>query len=117
MRYDAFDEMNKIFDQLFTQVIKSNSVARVPIGTIKETDTGYSLKVELPGVAKENIDLQIMEDSIVIREKKESSKKFYRKISLPEPVQTDLTTAVFRDGLLEVHLPKVKPRVKHVDIE
>ncbi len=77
----------------------------------------------MPGIPKENIQLEVTEDSIEVRAqqkvKKETKRKsmyssniretqFYTKIPLPAKVKPDNACAIFKDGLLTVEIPRVK---------
>jgi len=86
------------------------------------------VKAEIPGVEKENINIYLTNDTISIKGemKKEeevneadyhyserSYGSFARTLNLPVKVQTDKVKASFKDGILEIHLPKaeeVKPK-------
>lgn len=79
------------------------------------------LKAELPGMKKEDVEVDISDHMITIsgEKKKEekvenkdyyrlerSSGRFTRTFTLPENVETDKSKASFHDGVLEVHIPK-----------
>ena len=86
-----------------------------------ETPTDLVVRVELPGVKKENVDITIRDNYLVIRaEKKEEQEenkehvhvvervygKFERVIPLPTDVDPDKAKATFKDGVLEIRFPK-----------
>src|SRR5262245_66362262 len=99
-------------------------------------DQGHSLclAVELPGMAREDVELPIEGDALVLRgEKKVESKteeegcyrleraygRFQRVIPLPEGVDVEKAEATFAKGVLTVQLPKVataKPRGRRLQI-
>jgi HSP20 family protein len=81
------------------------------------------IKAELPGVEKENVNIAITDNTLTIKGevKKEEEVKdeeyyrreraygsFLRDITLPVTVLSDEVNAVFRDGILEIHLPKAE---------
>lgn len=99
---------------------------RAPAVDLIDRENEILLRAELPGVRKEDISISLTADSITIeaRSKQEeaeekgdyrrreiSSSAFSRSMSLPAEVDTDAAKAVFKDGVLEVTLPK-KPAAK-----
>jgi HSP20 family protein len=91
--------------------------------------------VELPGLKKEDIEVNLSENTLTITGEKKKEKKiekkdyyrmessfgsFARSISLPPDVQTDKARAQFRDGVLEIRLPRTEEarrKAKKVTIE
>lgn len=91
-------------------------------------------KAELPGLKKEDIDINITENTLTISGSKEKEEKverkdyirverssgsFSRSFSLPVDVKTDAATASFKDGVLEVRIPKseeTKKRKRKIEI-
>jgi HSP20 family protein len=78
-------------------------------------------KVELPGLGKEDIQVNISDHILTIKGEKKSEEEikqenyyrsersygsFSRSVELPTEVQADKTRASFKNGVLEVHLPK-----------
>ena len=99
-----------------------------------ETKDELVLNVELPGVREKDISLSITGDLLTVKGERAFNQelkdenyvhlervygKFERSIQLPMPVQADRVKATFRDGVLEVKLPKaeeVKPKDIKIDI-
>ena len=96
---------------------------RVPITDLRETESGFIAAIELPGVEKEDIELDVSEHAITVRvEKKEErkvekeeegifrhaaiSRQFFRQFPLPAEVQPEKAKAVFENGILRVEVPK-----------
>ena len=92
-----------------------------PAVDIEETDKEYLIKAELPEVTKENVKVEMLEGVLTIegerkREKEEKGKKFHklersygkfvRQFALPVEVDGGKIQAEFKDGMLNVHLPK-----------
>ncbi|HHY98012.1 MAG TPA: Hsp20/alpha crystallin family protein [Firmicutes bacterium] len=100
-------------------------------------DRGDSIvvKAEIPGVSKDEINLTLTEDGLTIsgetrRDEEIKDRDYYRRersygsftrtIPLPVAVQKEGAKATFKDGVLEVTLPKVKgagPRGTQINIE
>lgn len=127
------EEMDRLFGRVSRPLLGKNKelapfkAARTPISGIKETGKSIIANIELPGIPKENIELNVTEDSIEIKaQKKEeaevkkkgaysyqsSASQFYRKLPLPAEVKPDQAQAEFKDGLLKVEIPKVK-QIEH----
>ncbi len=100
-----------------------------PLADMWETDKDVLATLEIPGVTKEDIDINVVDDSLEIKvEKKEELKEegkkqgmyrlerryggYYRTMSLPENVDPDKIKATYENGVLELRMPKVKSRKK-----
>ena len=85
------------------------------------------VKAELPGMEKDNIELNLSDNRLTIRgekKKEEEVKKegyyrsersygsFVRTLELPSEVQTDKVKAAFKNGVLEIRLPKTEEAKK-----
>ncbi|APH06476.1 Hsp20/alpha crystallin family protein [Bacillus weihaiensis] len=87
---------------------------------INETKEHFTITAALPGVAKEQIHVEMSGDTVVIevKENREGSPRHIsgtRTISLPDYVVKRNMKAVYRHGLLEIQLEKKKPR--RIEIE
>jgi HSP20 family protein len=93
----------------------------LPPADLKETDQAYQLAIELPGLSKDDIDLQLRDDVLVIRghkgEEAEDAKanyrfaerrfgRFERAFPVPDDIDPAKVDAAFRDGVLRITLPK-----------
>ena len=85
----------------------------------------FQVIVELPGFNKEDVNIEVAEDSVMISAKKtaaeeeknknyirreRSAQTYYRRIQLPEKVVSDNAKANLKDGVLEITLPKKEPK-------
>jgi HSP20 family protein len=76
----------------------------------------FKIFVELPGVDKDEVKLNVAEDSIEIQTNDE--RKFYKFIDLDETVDVDSTKASYKNGILTVELDKKLKRTgKEVKID
>ncbi len=94
----------------------------MPAVDIRETDTDLVVYAALPGLSKEDVNLEVKDNTLVLsgRIKGRGSEEdswvrremargdFYRAFSLPSDVQSAKVTATMRDGVLEVRLPKAE---------
>ena len=100
--------------------------AWIPAVDLEEYDKEYVIRLEAPGLHKENLDLNLMGQVLTITGRREEKKEkaegrviwqeremgaFTRTIRLPAPVVENKIEANFQDGILTVHLPKVTPAV------
>jgi HSP20 family protein len=101
---------------------------------IEETDKEYLIKAELPDIRKEEVKVEMTDGVLTIegerkREKEENGKKlhkversygrFVRQFVLPKEVEAAKIEAEFKDGMLNVHLPKTaaaKPKAIEVKV-
>jgi HSP20 family protein len=81
---------------------------REPLVDIVETETEIRVVVELPGVEKTDIKLQGTEDSLDISVNT-SQNKYYKEIQLPAKVRVKEAASTYKNGVLEVVLPKIEP--------
>ena len=123
-------DFERIFDHIFTD---SGSSARGPAADIVERDDHYQVQVDLPGVKKEDIQVTIEDGHLLIRARREIEKtdekdsvlrherrsgEFARTFRLGDHISTEGIAAQYRDGVLEVRIPKseaAKPRM--VDVQ
>jgi HSP20 family protein len=108
---------------------------KVPAAELQETDDAIYLKLELPGVEAKDLDIQVTEDAVHISgERKSETKtqnngttksefyygKFQRVIPLSARIQNTNVTADYKDGILNLTLPKSeqeKNKVVKVNLE
>ena len=96
---------------------------RVPAAELQETDDAILLLLELPGLDAKDLDIQVTEDAVHISgERKSKTKtenngttksefyysKFQRVIPLSARIQNTNVTADYKDGILNLTLPKSK---------
>lgn len=82
-----------------------------------ETDTGFIVKAELPGVEKQNIHLEIMGEELIITVKaaKGESRSGKRSIPIPPSAIKSSLKANYRNGVLKITLPKKKSTKINID--
>jgi HSP20 family protein len=100
---------------------------------VVDRDAEVVVRAELPGVAKEDLDVTLTDDSVTLKahtshEEKEEKGEYYRRemsygeyqrtVSLPHTVNGEKARATFNNGVLELTLPKVeKTSRKKVKVE
>eukprot|EP01102_Stenamoeba_stenopodia_P007003 TRINITY_DN1955_c0_g1_i1.p1 TRINITY_DN1955_c0_g1~~TRINITY_DN1955_c0_g1_i1.p1 ORF type:complete len:218 (+),score=59.04 TRINITY_DN1955_c0_g1_i1:217-870(+) len=106
-----------------------------PSVDISETEKEFTIHAELPGVKKEDLKLQIDDDVLTVqgerkfekveegrefRKRERSYGSFARTFQLPEGVDQESIKASFKDGVLEVSIPKAqeqKPKGRTIEVE
>jgi HSP20 family protein len=104
-----------------------------PAINMKEGDKEVSVQAELPGMEAKDLDISVQNGNLVLQgekrfedeENREDYQRveraygsFYRVVPLPTEVDEDNVKASFKNGVLEVKLPKTAPRQgKKIEIE
>ena len=134
--WDEFNPASRhsIFSAPWRALVSEEGVATPAVDVIDKKDS-VLVKAELPGIDKDKIDITIENETLVIKSeikheeevKKEdyyhcerSYRSFARTIALPTKVDSSKVSATFKDGILEINLPKVeekKPKKVHVDVK
>jgi HSP20 family protein len=92
------------------------SDAREPLVDVSEREKEIIVIAELPGVSKEDIDLEISGSVLTIRVDT-AKKKYYKEVELPAEVKDDATNASYKNGILEVKLKRKKSKKKGKKIQ
>jgi HSP20 family protein len=119
--HNAFLDFAKVFDN-YPQVSDENSIsAFMPKVNTREGEYAYHIMVDLPGIKKEDINIDVNENVLTVygsREFKEETKKedyykvessfgkFQRAFNLPENIDAENISATSIDGVLEIVVPK-----------
>jgi len=141
-----FQEMERRFEDFFRKPfsLMPSWMPRLRMPEVEDVVTAIDIltegdnivvKAELPGMKKEDIDVSLTKDTITISGEKKKEEKiekkdyhsiersygsFKRSFSLPSEIQTDKASAKFKDGVLEIRIPKTeeaKKKEKKVTIE
>ncbi len=132
------DEINRLFDfslgRLPSERMGLFEGEWAPSVDVYEDESKVVVKAELPGMTDKDIDVNILNNTLAIKgeKKKEEEKKeqsyyrlersygaFQRSITLPSHVASDKVKASFKNGVLEIELPKkeeAKPKQIKVDV-
>lgn len=128
-------QINRLINEtLVPAAVWERSLTRVPLAEMEDTKDAIHLKLELPGIEANDLDVQVTEKAVSISgERKSETKtqengvtrsefrygKFQRVIPLPSKIQNTNVTAEYKDGILNLTLPKAeeeKNRVVKVDL-
>lgn len=139
-----FEEMDRMFEGFFPRRwmhpfhwemphLHEMAELKMPRIDIIDRDTEIVIRAELPGVAKEDVDLSITDNNVTIKattshEEKEEKGNYYRceisrgsfsrTVALPGNIDADKAKASFNEGILELTMPKQeKSHRKSVTVE
>ena len=143
-RWDPFRELEEMSTRLNRLVDQPTARARAgdgftmsdwtPALDVEETDEEYLIKADLPAVNKDDVHVGIENGTLAVsgerqQEKEEKGKRFHRveraygrferRLTLPADVDPTKVAAEFKNGVLQVHLPKspaARPRSVEVKV-
>lgn len=122
MRWTPFDELLSVGAQLDRQLARqARQLPQIPAGMasvdIQTQEDGWHLRVPVPGVAPEDVDIRVSGRALQVialeRDGEQTRARYEQTITVPETVDVEKIAATCRHGLLDVHLPlkeAVKPR-------
>ena len=144
VRWDPFRELEEVSERLNRMFARPASRTNgketmivadwTPSVDISETEGEYQIKAEIPDVKKEDVKVSLEDGVLTIQgerkyEKEEKGKKFHRiersygsfvrTFSLPDVIDEEKVKAEFKDGVLNLHLPKsekAKPKAIEVKV-
>lgn len=137
-----FDEMERMFENFFERrwlrpfqkgwpafpKLAAPFKGMAPSVDIIDRDDEVVVKAELPGVDKKDLEISVTQNTVTIKgstshEEKEEKGDYYRceisrgsyarTLSLPADIDEENTRATFKDGILELTLPKLKISKRH----
>ncbi|MGV0107285.1 Heat-shock protein [Nostoc sp. DSM 114160] len=143
VRYNPWQELNALErhingllgDTKVPSARLEKGFIKVPAAELHETDDAIHLKLELPGLEAKDLDIQVTQDAVHISGERKSQTqtqdkgitksefyygKFQRVIPLSARVQNTNVTADYKDGILNLTLPKTeqeKNKVVKVNLE
>lgn len=139
MKWDPWREIEDMFDR-YTKAVgwpRGSQEAMAssdwsPRVDIVEAEQEFLIKADIPGVEKDHVKVSVENGVLTIQgerktEKEEKDAKFHRverftgtfvrRFTVPENVDADAIKAVFKDGMLTLHLPKTQKALpKAIDI-
>lgn len=128
------DEIDRLFEVPLAELAQTSRLLSGwnPAMDVSEDKDNVYVKAELPGMKKEEIDVSLHDGCLSISgERKDESKheagevyraerffgRFQRTITLPTPIAADKVKAQYRDGILNITLPKTEEsKPKHIDV-
>lgn len=122
-----FEQLREVFTRQldrwpdFVDTLHDRMSDVAPLVDLEETDDSFVLEVELPGVKREDIDLQVDQNRVrltgtrkerervgLLRHRTRTTGRFSFGLTLPLPVDSDAVTASLDSGVLTVVVPKAE---------
>lgn len=126
-------EMENLMERLFRPDEGRWLVEFVPAVNVAETETGYEVSLELPGMKREEFNVELKNGNLWVsgekkEEKEETGKSFHRVertygefcrvIPLPGEVVAEKISAEYKEGVLRIVVPKTeKAKPRHVEVK
>ena len=126
-------ELNRMLEEVFSEYPEELERGYLePMMDIYEDDENFIITMEVTGVEKDEIKIERYENYLEVRAKREETKEmrdknvvrrerkysgFYRKIRLPSEVDISKAKASYRNGILEIEIPKIKKKSFEIKIE
>ncbi len=121
---DWFNRFDRLIEEVF-DIFQGEGAWRgwSPPMEVAETADAYIVRLEIPGVRPEDIEVTLTGDTLTIRGKRERSEEqrgetyhlieraygeFARSFTLPSAVDAENISADYKDGILELRLPKTQ---------
>jgi HSP20 family protein len=119
---DLQKNLDRMLDQTFCESRNdrwNDEVAFHPACEIEETDSHFVMSIDIPGVSKKDINIEVKDNQVYISGERKSEKrsprfselshgKFFRSVTLPTGIEPDKIEAQYQDGVLSLALPKVE---------
>lgn len=129
------EEVNRLFDGFLTRGFPRGDVAPTftPAVDIEESADDFVLRADLPGISQKDVKVNLIGDTLTIRgeRKQEEVRKdrntrrversygvFERSFTFGTPVKNDGIQARYRDGVLEIVVPKAEEaKVREIEVQ
>ena len=122
-------DMNRMFEALASDNQNSMRQSFMPLAEMEQTENAVHLKVEVPGMKADDLDVQVTQEAVMISGERKSESKsekngmrrsefrygsFSRTIPLPVPVDNNQVKGDYQDGILILELPKLRKQENKV---
>jgi len=135
---DITEEFNRMLDRFFSPSLLEEAelptpTTWYPMVDIVEKKDEYIVNAELPGMKKDDIHITFKDGVLTIEGERKQEKeekdvdfhrverrygKFCRTFQIPDAIKEDKINAVYKDGILTVHLPKAEEaRPKEIEVK
>ena len=114
MKLGLLNTVPSIFDD-FDQIFSTNSFDYF----MDEDATSYNLSLDLPGIKKEDLQIEVKGQMLIIKaeSKGKKSRKYHRAFSMPNTVDMDKTEADLTNGVLTLRMLKIEEKPKLIQIK
>ncbi|XHU95178.1 MAG: Hsp20/alpha crystallin family protein [cyanobacterium endosymbiont of Rhopalodia gibba] len=118
-------QMNRLFDEVFSTNFGRNlkGSSSFPVAELSETDEAILLKLEVPGMKAEDLDVQVTKEAVYIKGERKQEVvsedkgitqsefrygRFERAIALPSLVDNTNVASEYKEGILKLTIPKAE---------
>ena len=121
-RWDPFRDLLAFHEQMGL-LVGTDAPGWTPATDLYETSDEFVLTAELPGLSRDQIEIQAEDSRVIIRGERAGQApceqyhrverghgRFSRIFTLPEPIEIDAVAADLKDGILTVRIPKAAGR-------
>jgi HSP20 family protein len=127
--WDPFRELDELAERvnsLWEANVAGGLRGWAPLADVEETDDAYVVEIDLPGVKRDDIDIQLSDRQLtvsgeikekertgILRRRTRRVGEFHYSVTLPAEVDAEKVSAHLEEGVLTVHVPKpeqAKPR-------
>ncbi len=124
--FSLHNEMGRIFGDAFGSQEGGTDTEEtywIPTVDISETENGYEIRAELPGVSEDDVNVSVTDNLLTVKgEKRQEAEtegknyhrverrygSFQRSFTLPRHIETDAINAEFKEGVLTLGIPKAE---------
>jgi HSP20 family protein len=143
IKWEPFRDVDDVFDRFFAETMRrwprvetEGRAAQdwAPAADVSETEAEYLIKADLPAVRKEDVSITVQDGVLTLSGERRQEKhaegeklhrvervygSFARRFALPENADEQGISAESRDGVILIHIPKVKivqPQPRQIEI-
>ena len=127
-------DLDRLFEGFFNPaLLRSDMGALTPAVDVEETADAYLFRADLPGVSAKDVKVTVHNDTLTLRGERKREEKssdgsrhrveraygaFERSFTLALPVRADQVKASYKDGVLEIHVPKAdEARPRDIEVQ
>ncbi|HNX68507.1 MAG TPA: Hsp20/alpha crystallin family protein [Candidatus Omnitrophota bacterium] len=132
---DLQGDINRLFSTSLRRSQPGFAADYFPAVDLHESETQYALSMDVPGMERKDLDISVTGNTLTVKGERKSEEKkkekgwfyserkygfFQRSIELPTEVDGDKITATYKDGVLELLVPKsekARPKQIRVDVK
>ena len=121
-----FDQVfDKFFDTQLSEIVGGEFTTSTPSANITESEDGYQIDLALPGLAKKDVAIEVLENTLIVKSEKTSTSEeekyerreynfssFERKFFLGDDIDEENIIARHKNGVLSISLVKDKSKAQ-----
>ena len=129
------DDVHRLFDGFFSRGELNGDLAPpfAPAVDVEETTDAFVLRFDVPGVSQKDVRVSLLGDTLTVRGERKSERNekngtyhriervsgsFERAFTLGAPVRADQVKAQYRDGVLEITVPKAEEaKLREIEVQ